>query len=133
MFFLLHKISHGLTRKPKLVVLIALLLLIPSLIGMAATRINYDILTYLPPRPAIGISGKTLPNAALAYYRLPTGVYVETVDPSSDAYAKGIQEGDIITAIEDTAVTSMDDLNMVKNQYQAADEFCAHRIQCTAL
>lgn len=46
---MLHKISRGLTRKPKLVVLIAVLLLIPSLIGIAATQINYDILTYLPP------------------------------------------------------------------------------------
>ena len=41
--------AHLLTRRPKLVVAVALLLLIPSLIGMAATRINYDILTYLPP------------------------------------------------------------------------------------
>lgn len=46
---MLEKIARGLTRKPKLVVFIAVLLLIPSLIGMAATRINYDILTYLPP------------------------------------------------------------------------------------
>lgn len=42
------KISHALTYKPKLVVLFAVLLLIPSFLGMVATRINYDILTYLP-------------------------------------------------------------------------------------
>lgn len=46
---LLEKIAHALTRKPKLVVLIAVLLLIPSILGAVATRINYDILTYLPP------------------------------------------------------------------------------------
>ncbi|MGE4485668.1 MAG: RND family transporter [Oscillospiraceae bacterium] len=46
---MIQKISHRLTRKPKLVVIIAVLLLIPCLIGIAATRINYDILTYLPP------------------------------------------------------------------------------------
>ncbi len=46
---MLEKIAHKLTRRPKLVVLIAVLLLIPSVIGSAATRINYDILTYLPP------------------------------------------------------------------------------------
>lgn len=45
---MIEKISHGLTRKPKLVALIAVLMLIPSIIGYAATRINYDILTYLP-------------------------------------------------------------------------------------
>ncbi|MEA4815037.1 MAG: MMPL family transporter [Oscillospiraceae bacterium] len=45
---MVQKIAHALTRKPKLVVVIALLLLIPSLLGYVATRINYDILTYLP-------------------------------------------------------------------------------------
>ncbi|MCI8304701.1 MAG: MMPL family transporter [Lawsonibacter sp.] len=45
---MVEKIAHKLTRKPKLVALIALLLLIPALIGYAATRINYDILSYLP-------------------------------------------------------------------------------------
>ena len=44
---MLEKIAHRLTRKPKLVALIAVLMLIPSIIGYAATRINYDILTYL--------------------------------------------------------------------------------------
>jgi len=43
-----NKIACALTRKPKLVVTIAVLLLIPSLLGAAATRIDYDILTYLP-------------------------------------------------------------------------------------
>ena len=30
------------------IILLALILLIPSAIGMAATRVNYDMLTYLP-------------------------------------------------------------------------------------
>lgn len=45
---MLDKIAKLVTRKPKLVLLIALLLVIPSAIGNAATRINYDILTYIP-------------------------------------------------------------------------------------
>ena len=45
---MLEKIAHSLSRKPKLVALIAVALLIPSAIGYAATRVNYDILTYLP-------------------------------------------------------------------------------------
>jgi len=47
-FYLIEKIAYQITRKPKLVVLIALLLLIPSFIGYIATRVNYDILSYLP-------------------------------------------------------------------------------------
>lgn len=45
---MLNKIARALTRKPKLVVAIAVLLLIPSFLGVVATRINYDILSYLP-------------------------------------------------------------------------------------
>ena len=45
---MLEKIAHSLSRKPKLVAMIAVALLIPSAIGYAATRVNYDILTYLP-------------------------------------------------------------------------------------
>ena len=45
---MLEKIAHALSRKPKLVALIAAAMLIPSFIGFAATRVNYDILTYLP-------------------------------------------------------------------------------------
>lgn len=45
---LIEKIARAITRKPKLVVLIALLLLIPSVLGYMETRVNYDILTYLP-------------------------------------------------------------------------------------
>nr|WP_297312076.1 MMPL family transporter [uncultured Oscillibacter sp.] len=45
---MIEKIAHKLTRRPRLVALTALLMLIPSVIGYAATRINYDILSYLP-------------------------------------------------------------------------------------
>jgi len=46
---LLETISNRLTRHPKRVLLVALILLVACLFGSAATRINYDILTYLPP------------------------------------------------------------------------------------
>ena len=45
---MVEKIAHKLTRNPKLVALIAVLLLIPSALGYVGTRVNYDILTYLP-------------------------------------------------------------------------------------
>ncbi|MCI9556738.1 MAG: MMPL family transporter [Lawsonibacter sp.] len=45
---MLEKIAHHLTRKPKRVILIAVLMLIPSVLGAALTRINYDILSYIP-------------------------------------------------------------------------------------
>ena len=45
---MVEKIAHKLTRRPQLVALVALLMLIPAILGYAATRINYDILSYLP-------------------------------------------------------------------------------------
>ena len=46
---MLEKIANRLTRRPKLVMAVALVLLAACVIGAVATRINYDILTYLPP------------------------------------------------------------------------------------
>ena len=45
---MLDRVSRILTRKPKLVAMIAVALLIPSALGYLGTRVNYDILTYLP-------------------------------------------------------------------------------------
>ena len=45
---MLEKMARLVTRKPKLIVAIALALLIPSVIGYAATKVNYDVLTYIP-------------------------------------------------------------------------------------
>ncbi len=45
----MEKLARGIVRRRRLVLVLAVLLLIPALLGAAATRINYDILTYLPP------------------------------------------------------------------------------------
>ena len=44
----MHKVAKFICKYSKVILVIALLLLIPSLIGMKATRVNYDILVYLP-------------------------------------------------------------------------------------
>ena len=76
---------------------------------------------YVAGRPAIGISGEQLPAAARVYYGLPEGVYVTYVSPTSGAWEAGVRKGDIITAIDGTAVSSVDALNTVKNRYSAGD------------
>lgn len=45
---MLEKLAHLVTRKPKIVVAIALALLIPSALGYVATRVNFDVLSYIP-------------------------------------------------------------------------------------
>lgn len=44
----MQKFGEFICKHRKAILIIALLLLIPSIIGMKATRINYDILVYLP-------------------------------------------------------------------------------------
>ncbi|MCI9086962.1 MAG: MMPL family transporter [Clostridia bacterium] len=44
----MQKFSQLICKHRKLILIIALLLLIPSVLGMMATRVNYDILVYLP-------------------------------------------------------------------------------------
>ena len=44
----MQKISSFIVKHNKLILIIAIILLIPSIIGYKSTRINYDILTYLP-------------------------------------------------------------------------------------
>ena len=76
---------------------------------------------YVAGRPAIGISYDTLPLAFRIYYNLPEGVYISAVYDGADAQAKGVAAGDIITAVNGTRVTSIDELNRVKNQFTAGD------------
>ncbi len=42
------KLARKIVSLRVLILVLTLLLLIPSVFGMAATRINYDMLTYLP-------------------------------------------------------------------------------------
>lgn len=44
----MKRISKFIAYHPKLIVLIAVILLVPSIIGFIGTKVNYDILSYLP-------------------------------------------------------------------------------------
>ena len=92
-----------------------------SLAGGLLTNTNQNVVFLRNPArdAAIGIDGETLPATYRIYYRLPQGIYVTRVYRNSDAAAKGISEGDIITAINGVSVTTMEQLNRVKNQFTA--------------
>ena len=42
------KVGKWIAKHKILIIIIGIILLIPSYLGMAATRINYDVLSYLP-------------------------------------------------------------------------------------
>lgn len=72
-------------------------------------------------RPAIGISGYDITEAMAQYYDVPQGVLVSSVDQKSDAYEKGVQANDIITAVNGKTITTMSDINKIKEKCKAGD------------
>ena len=72
-------------------------------------------------RPYVGISGIDVTQDLAQQYNLPVGVYISSVTSGSGAADAGIQSGDVITAVDDTAVKSIGDLNTIKNTKKIGD------------
>ena len=84
-----------------------------------------DIMTngYVTNKAYIGITPQTM-NAQMAQqfrYDVTQGVFVCSVEPGSAAEKAGLQMGDVITKIGDTAISDMNDLNAAKKSYRAGD------------
>lgn len=73
-------------------------------------------------RPYIGITGRDLDEQTAKANNLVVGVYVLSVEEFSAAEKAGIKIGDVITAIDGKAISTMDELNDVKNTHAIGDE-----------
>lgn len=73
-------------------------------------------------RPAIGITGQNLSANMAAYFDLPQGILVGSIDPDGPAYGSGLQTDDIITHVNGERVTTMQELIEIKDQYKAGDQ-----------
>ncbi len=71
--------------------------------------------------PTIGIVAGSVSAEAMELYNLPEGIYVSEVSEGSDALEKGLQAGDVITAVNGEAVTSVADVNLIKEGYEVGD------------
>ncbi len=80
--------------------------------------INYG---YVAGRPQLGITSSNVGEEAAHRFGMPEGVYVVFVSPDSAAELAGLRQGDIITEIQGVAVTTTDELNKVKEEYDAGD------------
>lgn len=69
----------------------------------------------------LGISGRTVTEEA-SLYNIPTGVYVAEVAKGGAAEKGGIKEGDIITAINNQSVTTIESLQEKANSYRKGTE-----------
>lgn len=76
---------------------------------------------YVSGRPAIGISGQTIDLRAQLFYHLPSGVIITDILEDSDAAQKGLQPDDVIVAINDRNISSLDDLVRAKDGSVAGD------------
>lgn len=72
-------------------------------------------------RPYIGIGTADVNEQAASYYRLPVGVYVKSVSDFSPAQKADIKIGDVITKINDAAISTTSELNQEKNKYSIGD------------
>jgi hypothetical protein len=61
----------------------------------------------------LGFYGETVSEFWHTYHQLPRGVFVQSVDPDSDAARQGILPGDIVMQFNNRAVSSVDDLQNI--------------------
>lgn len=81
-----------------------------------------QLITYgVVKRPYIGISGQALTESLAQRYNLPVGVYVQEVVISSPAEDAGIKTGDVIVEVAGQKVTTVDEINTIKNTYSIGD------------
>ena len=72
-------------------------------------------------RTAVGVTVGAIPDNLAEHYELPAGLYVSAVSEGTDAAAKGIQVGDIITHVNGEPAKSTDDILKVKNTLSVGD------------
>ena len=89
-----------------------------------AKNIIDDLISYgyVTGKPQIGISCVDVDELYSRYYNLPQGIWVREVEEGSAAEKAGIKVGDVIIGIEGEAVSSIKEMNEIKNKYKAGDE-----------
>ena len=89
----------------------------------STTDITSQLIEYSKvKRPYIGITGMDLDEETAKKYNLVPGVYVKSIEDFSSAEKAGIKPGDVIIEADGTKISSMDDLNKIKNSHKIGDE-----------
>ncbi len=88
----------------------------------ATTDITSQLIQYSKvKRPFIGISGIDLDESTAKKYNLVVGIYVKSVEDFSSAEKGGLKSGDVIIEADGKSITTMDELNEIKNSHQIGD------------
>ena len=72
-------------------------------------------------RPSIGITVGAIPEDVSSHYDIPSGLYVSGVQENSDAQLKGVQVGDILTAVNGQEVYTTEDVAAIKDALAVGD------------
>ena len=72
-------------------------------------------------RPSIGITVGAIPQDVSSHYDIPAGLYVSGVQENSDAQLKGVQVGDILTAVNGTPVSTTEEVSAIKDSLKVGD------------
>ncbi|MBR6504926.1 MAG: PDZ domain-containing protein [Clostridia bacterium] len=72
-------------------------------------------------RPFIGITGIDLDEETAKANKLVQGIYVRAVEDFSSAQKADIRNGDVIIEADGKKVTTMDELNEIKNTHSVGD------------
>ena len=76
---------------------------------------------YVSGRPSLGLSGEGVSSFYQFYYRLPAGMYIESIEEGSDAEEKGLEPGDILISVDNVRISSMEDLRILLSNYAVGD------------
>ena len=91
---------------------------INDVIGIITDYMQYG---YVTGRPYMGILEPRNISDYAQTFGWPIGVYVTGIDEDSCAQKAGLKPGDIITKIDDTEITDVNQMISVKNGYRAGD------------
>lgn len=72
-------------------------------------------------RPYIGITGLDLDQKTADYNKLVVGIYIKDIETFSAAEKAGMKIGDVIIGADGKTVTTMDQLNEIKNSHNIGD------------
>ena len=81
-----------------------------------SARQNIDQLLqygYVKGRAKLGITGKVINEALSQINGIPVGVYIWSIDPTSELAGKNVTQGDIIIAIDGQKITDFNDISVV--------------------
>ena len=77
---------------------------------------------YITGKPSLGITVSTVSALDAQRYNMVVGAYVNSVKDGSCAQTAGLQQGDIITGVDGTSITTYEELVNAKNGHSAGEE-----------